>query len=76
MEFECWNLRLLRILRSTRAIVTNKMKIVLFRFHFRDAKTCAMLPNITSFAGHAMGAIVLRNISELFWPKLEGWKAY
>ena len=63
MKFETWDLRLLRVFFSPFAITTDEMEVLLFGLCLGDAQTRAVLPNIALIACHAMGAIVLSNVS-------------
>ena len=63
MKFETWDLRLLRVFFSPFAITTDKMEVLLFGFCLGDAQTRAVLPNVALIACHAVGAVVLSNVS-------------
>ena len=63
MKFETWDLRLLRVFFSPFAITTDEMEVLLFGLCLGDAQTRAVLPNIALIACHAVGAIVLSNVS-------------
>ena len=59
MEFETWNLGLLRVFLTPLTVMADEVEILLLSFFLGESQACTVLPDIALLARYAMGAVVL-----------------